>query len=73
MSQADIPADILAMPVADRIELVSKIWDSIADDAAIGLSDDHREILEQRLADHQRSPEQGTSWETLKKQLRGNQ
>lgn len=72
MSQADIRADILAMPVADRIELVAKIWDSIADDAAIGLSGDHRKVLEQRLADHQKSPVQGTSWEALKKQLRGN-
>lgn len=70
MSQADLPPDILALPIADRVELVARIWDSIAEDAAIGLSDEDRRILEQRLAEHQQNPDQGISWQTLKKQLR---
>lgn len=31
MSQIEVPPDILALSVADRIELVAKIWDSIED------------------------------------------
>ncbi len=70
MSQTNIPADILALPIAERVELVAKIWDSIAEDAAIGLTDDDRKLLDERLADHQKNPEQGISWEALKKELR---
>lgn len=73
MSQADIPPDILELPIAERVELVAKIWDSIAEDAAIGLTDDDREILDRRLADHQEHPEQGMSWVALKKKLRDGQ
>ncbi len=71
MSQADIPADILALPVADRIELVARIWDSISDDAAIEMSDEHRQILEERLLAHKKQPNSGTPWEEVKKELRG--
>lgn len=73
MSQADIPAEILALPIADRVELVAKIWDSIAEDAAIGLTGEDRKILDERLADHQKHPEQGVSWEALKMKLLGGQ
>ena len=73
MSQIEIPSEILAMPVADRIELVAKIWDSIAEDVNIGLSAEHRAILEQRLAAHRENPDEGTSWNELKKDLRVDQ
>ena len=69
MSQADLPPDILALPVAERLELVAKIWDSIADDA-IGLSEEHRRILERRLAEHRENPQAGVSWEDVKRNLR---
>ena len=73
MSQIEIPSEILSMSVADRIELVAKIWDSISEEAAVGLSDQHRRILEQRLADHRKNPDEGTSWQQLKSDLRGDQ
>ena len=70
MSRADLPPDILALPIAERVELASRIWDSIAEDAAFHLSDKDREILDQRLSDHRKNPEQGTSWKALKTELR---
>ena len=73
MSQMNIPADILALPIAQRVELVAKIWDSIAEDAAIALTDEDRKILDQRLADHKKNPDQGKTWEALKKELRDSQ
>ena len=73
MSQIQIPSEILAMTVGDRIELVAKIWDSIAEDAVTGLSPEHRVVLEQRLAAHRNDPDEGTSWEELKQDLRGKQ
>lgn len=73
MSQIEIPSEILGLPVADRIELVAKIWDSISEDVNIGLSPEHRTILELRLAAHLKNPDEGTSWDELKQDLRGNQ
>ncbi len=69
MSQIEVPADILALPVADRIELVSKIWDTISDDAA--MNDEHQRIFEERLAEYRANPAGGISWDDLKAKLRG--
>jgi putative addiction module component (TIGR02574 family) len=68
MSNIEVPADILALPVADRIELVSKIWDTIGDDVAI--NEEHQRILEKRLAEYRANPVGGISWEELKAKLR---
>lgn len=73
MSQVEIPADILALPIADRIEIVAKIWDSIEDNSEFELSDEHRRILDERLAAHRANPTSGTSWDVLKNNLLGNQ
>ena len=73
MSQHELPSEILALPVADRIELVAQIWDSIEEDAKVGLSAAQRAILEQRLAAHRSDPGEGTSWSEVKKDLRDDQ
>ena len=69
VSQADLPPDIRALPVADRIELAAKIWDSIEDDELV--NDEHRRILEKRLAEYRANPTSGIEWEDLKEKLRG--
>lgn len=69
MSQIVVPADILTLPVADRIELIAKIWDTIDDDAAT--NDEHQRILEERLAEYEANPIGGISWDDLKAKLRG--
>lgn len=69
MSQIEVPADILALPVADRIELIAKIWDTIDNDAA--MNDEHQRILEKRLAEYKANPTGGISWDDLKAKLRG--
>lgn len=43
MSDVPIPADIRNLPVPDRIELATKIWESVVEDnAAVGLSEEHK-------------------------------
>ncbi len=70
MSNANLHSDILALPVAERLELVGKIWDSIKEDELV--NDEHRKILEQRLAEHRANPSQGIGWEELKAKLRNS-
>ena len=57
MSDADI-AEILQLPVEERLRLVQLIWDSVAaEPSALPLGDAHRAVIDQRLADHEADPD----------------
>jgi len=64
-------ADILNLPVAERILLVEDIWDSIASiPEAIPLTEAQREELDRRLEAYHRNPREGSPWEGIKKRVR---
>ena len=64
-------ADILALPVQERIHLVEMIWESIAAfPEAIAVSPELKSELDARLADFERNPEEGYSWDQVKEQLK---
>lgn len=57
MSDTDV-AEILKLPVEERLRLVELIWQSIAvNPSAIPLSDAHCAVIDERLAEHDRNPE----------------
>jgi putative addiction module component (TIGR02574 family) len=57
MSDADI-AEILQLPVEERLRLVQLIWDSVAAEAsAVPLGDAHLAVIDQRLADQEAAPD----------------
>lgn len=69
MSQICV-ADILELPVQERIQLVEVIWESIAAvPHAIEVSPELKTELDLRLADFERNPEAGYSWEQVKAHL----
>ena len=56
MSDTDV-AEILKLPVEERLRLVELIWESIATDpAGVPLGDAHRALIDERLAEHERNP-----------------
>ena len=64
-------ADILQLPVQERIHLVEMIWESIAAfPEAIEVSPELKAELNARLADFERDPEAGYSWDQVKTQLK---
>ena len=64
-------ADILELPVQERIHLVEMIWESIAAfPQAIEVPAELKSDLSARLADFERDPEAGFSWEQVKAQLK---
>ena len=70
MSQISI-ADILELPVQERIQLVEVIWESIAAfPHAIEVSPELKAELETRLVDFERNPEAGYSWDQVKAHLK---
>ena len=57
MSDTDV-AEILKLPVEERMRLVELIWESLAaDPSALPLSDAHHAVLDERLAEHERNPD----------------
>jgi putative addiction module component (TIGR02574 family) len=63
-------AHILKLNVAERIQLVADIWDSIAAAPdALELSLELREELDRRLSDHEANPGAGQSWSEVKSRL----
>ena len=54
------------LSVAERLELVQAIWDSIAAEAERApLSDAQREEIDRRLAAHRASPSAAVPWEQV--------
>ncbi len=57
MSDTDV-AEILKLPAEERLRLVEIIWASlITEPSSVPLGDAHRAIIDERLAEHERSPE----------------
>lgn len=60
----ELVAEILALPVEDRVRLVEAIWDSIsAVPEAIALTDWQKEELDRRLAEFEAAPDAGATLE----------
>ncbi len=63
-------AEILEMSVAERLQIVGDIWDSIAADSKnLVITDELRRELDRRLAAYKNDPDAGVSWEELEDRL----
>ena len=64
-------ADILELPVQERIHLVEMIWESIAAfPQALEVSPELKSELNIRIAEFERDPEAGYSWDQVKAKLK---
>lgn len=65
-------ADVLAMPVPERILFVEDVWDSIAvAPEAVQLTDAQKEELDYRLEEYHQNPSAGSPWDEVKARVRG--
>jgi len=63
-------SEILQLTVAERIQLVEDIWDSIAiAPEAVSLTEEQQAELERRLEAYRTNPNEGILWSDLKKKL----
>ena len=63
-------ADILQLPLQERIRLVELIWDSVAAvPEAVEISPALKAELEARLKEFEANPEAGYSWDQVKLRL----
>lgn len=71
MKQEALVAEILALPVEDRMRLVEAIWDSIsAVPEALPLTEWQKQELDRRLAEMESDPEAGASLEEVFARIR---
>ena len=62
--------ELLTLPLAERIELVEDLWDSIAADAgSVPVPESHRRELARRRAAHREDPNAARPWEEVRKRL----
>lgn len=72
----ELLAELLKLSIADRLELVQELWDSIATDCErepYPLSDEQRQDLERRLAEADADPTGGTPWQEVRERIRHRQ
>ncbi|MFO1253103.1 MAG: addiction module protein [Inhella sp.] len=66
-----MPPELRALSLAERLQLVEDVWDSIVEDSAgeLPVSEAQREELRRRLAAHEAHPEQAVPWEQVRAAL----
>jgi len=65
--------ELLKLPVAERLELVQDLWDSIAADCErepYPLTEEQRQDLERRLAEADDDPTGGALWREVRERIR---
>jgi putative addiction module component (TIGR02574 family) len=63
-------AEILELPVAERVKLVQAIWDSVSEvPEPFPLSDVEREKIDRRLEAYRRDPEAASPWSEVKERI----
>jgi putative addiction module component (TIGR02574 family) len=62
--------ELLKLSVAERIQLVEDLWDSIAaDPEGLPLTDAQKAELDRRLEEHEMDPDSAVSWEAVRERL----
>jgi putative addiction module component (TIGR02574 family) len=75
MIDESLLATVSSLSAADRLELIGKVWDTLSS-YDLPVTDAERQLLDARLADMERNPDDQSPWPEVKARLerrRGNQ
>jgi len=65
---------VLSLSVAERIQLVEDIWDTIVEvPDEVGLTDSQKAEIDRRLDSYHRSPEEGSPWDLVRERILSRQ
>jgi putative addiction module component (TIGR02574 family) len=55
----------------DRLRLIEDVWETFeAEPGTLGLSEEHRDVVEERLNELERNPDATMSWDEMRQQVR---
>lgn len=64
--------DLKKLTLQEKLELAGELWDEIASsEECLPPRQDHVQLLEERLAEYQRNPENVSSWEEVTEESLG--
>ena len=67
-------ADILNLSVAECIQLIEDVWDSIAEVPQEGpLTEEQKAELDRRLDAYHQNPSEGSPWDVVRERIRSRQ
>lgn len=70
MTSQHIISEALALPPADRLEVIERLWDSLsAATEGMELSESQRRELDRRIAEMDLNPTAGIPWEEVRAEL----
>ena len=70
MEQSLTPSEVEKLSVAGRILIVEEIWDSIAaEQESVHVTEAQRAELDRRIASCDASPNEGKSWQEIRRRL----
>jgi putative addiction module component (TIGR02574 family) len=70
MSETQLLSEIRVLPIAQRLDLVEQIWDTIYEDQGqFELTEAQKADLDRRLAAHAAAPDRGVLWQEVKANL----
>jgi putative addiction module component (TIGR02574 family) len=66
-------ADLLELSVAERIQLLGDIWDSVAEvPEAVEVTGEVLDVVRERLAAYRRDPTAGSPWAEVRERILGD-
>ena len=68
MIEESLLAKVSSLSPADRLELIGKVWDTLSPDD-LPVTDGERALLDARLADMERNPDDQSPWPEVKARL----
>ena len=64
MSAQAITESFRTLPADAKVRLLQALWDQIAEESdSVALSESHRQLLDERLRQHEENPEDVEQWE----------
>lgn len=72
MSDKTTTAELTRLPVAERLELIEQLWDSIDAEAdSLPLADWHREEIDTRIDALETGASVGAPWDNVRRRITG--
>jgi len=63
-------SDTLSLSLAERIQLVEEIWDTMATQSdAVELTGEEKRLIDERLEAHRRNPGESSPWEEVHRRI----